>query len=70
MGTHKTALMIDEDLVGAARQVLGTKGLRDTVEAALQAVVDFDRRRRHVERLSAGPTDLSDPEIMAAAWGD
>jgi Arc/MetJ family transcription regulator len=68
MAVHKTALMVDDELVAAARAVLGTKGLRDTVDGALRAVVDADRRRRHVERLRAGPGDLGDPAVMARAW--
>ncbi len=67
-GVHKTALVVDDELVAAARVVLGTRGLRDTVDAALRAVVDADRRRRHVERLVAGPGDLGDPAVMAQAW--
>ena len=65
---HKTALVVDDELLGAAREVLGTRGVRDTVDAALRAVVDADRRRRHVERLLAGPGDLGDPVVMARAW--
>ena len=70
MVVHKTAVVVDDELVAAARAVLGTKGLRDTMEAALRAVVDGDRRRRHVERLSAGPGDLGDAGLMARAWRD
>lgn len=68
MGVHKTAVVVDDELVAAARAVLGTKGLKDTMDAALRAVVDADRRRRHVERLRAGPGDLGDPAVMAGAW--
>jgi Arc/MetJ family transcription regulator len=68
MTTHKTAIMIDDELVAAAREALGTKGLTATVDAALRFVLDAERRRRHVERLRAGPGDLGDSDVMHRAW--
>jgi Arc/MetJ family transcription regulator len=68
MASHKTAIVVDDELVAEARAVLGTKGLTSTIDAALRAVVDAERRRRHVERLRSGPGDLGDPDVMGRAW--
>ena len=66
---RKTTLTIDDDLVRRAADVLGTGGLKATVDAALQEVVAADARRRFVERLRAmRGLDLDQPEVMAGAW--
>lgn len=57
----KTSLSIDREKADAAAAVLGTKTLTATIDAALTAVVDFDRRQRLVERIrrdgGIGPSD-------------
>ena len=66
---RKTTLTIDDDLVRRAANVLGTGGLKATVDAALQEVVAADARRRFVERLRVmRGLDLDQPDIMAGAW--
>ena len=56
----KTSLSIDREKADAAAAVLGTRTLTATIDAALTAVVDLDRRRRLVERIrrdgGIGPT--------------
>jgi Arc/MetJ family transcription regulator len=64
---RKTSLRIDTDKVSAAREVLGTKTLTDTVDAALAEVVRLRRRRQLVELLFK-PGALDDPETMTGAW--
>lgn len=66
---HKTTLVLDDAKLRRARKVLGTKGIRDTVDRALDEVLALHARRRLVERLRrmAG-TDLDEPEVMAEAW--
>ncbi len=55
--------------VDAAREILGTVTLTDTVDAALAEVVHLRRRSRLVEVLfTPGALDLDDPEVMAGAW--
>lgn len=51
---RRTTIEIDDGLVEEAREVLGTRGLRDTVEAALTEAVRAARRRRLAERLVTG----------------
>lgn len=62
---RRTTIEIDDQLVDEARSALGTRGLRDTVEAALTEAVRAARRRRLAERLSTGRgLDLGE-EILA-----
>jgi len=62
---RRTTIEIDDDLLGKAREVLGTKGLRDTVEAALDQVVKAALRERLIRRFETGEgLDLGE-EILA-----
>lgn len=66
---HKTSFEIDTDKVAAAKEVLGTKTLTDTVDAALGEVVKLRQRRQLVELLfRPGALALDDPETMSEAW--
>jgi Arc/MetJ family transcription regulator len=68
-GKHKTSFEIDTDKVAAAKEVLGTKTLTDTVDAALAEVVKLRQRRQLVELLfRPGALALDDPEAMSGAW--
>ena len=66
---QKISFAIDPAKVAAAWEVLGTKGLTDTVDAKLTEVVKLEQRRRMLELLSSPVTlALDDPEVMAGAW--
>jgi Arc/MetJ family transcription regulator len=66
---HKTTLMLDDAKLRRARKVLGTKGIRDTIDRALDEVLAVDARRRLVERLrTMKGLDLDNAEVMAGAW--
>ena len=66
---RKTSFEIDFAKVDAARAVLGTKTLTETVDRALDEVVNLQLRRQLVEILSTpNATDLTNAEIMADAW--
>lgn len=51
---RRTSVVIDEDLVDSARTILGTKGIKDTIDVALTEVIRAERRRRLVERFRTG----------------
>ena len=69
MGTRKTSVEIDEELLEAAKRILETTTLKDTVEEAFREVVKVEARRQEVETLaSMTDLDLADPEVMAGAW--
>jgi len=47
----KTSLRIDREKVAEARTILGTETIADTVDAALDEVINLERRRRVMERI-------------------
>lgn len=66
---HKTSFEIDTEKVSAAKQILGTKTLTDTVDAALSEVVRSRQRQQLVELLfRPGALALDDAETMSRAW--
>ncbi len=66
---HKTSFEIDTEKVAAAKEILGTKTLTDTVDAALSEVVKSRQRKALVELLfRPGALELDDPEAMSGAW--
>jgi hypothetical protein len=66
---RKTSFEVDVAKVRAAKDILGTKTLTDTVDAALSEVVKLSQRRELLELLSTpGALELDDPDVMAGAW--
>lgn len=65
----RTVVDIDDELLAAAREALGTTTKVETVNRALAEVVALVARRRHLERLCAGGLpDLGDDALYDAAW--
>jgi hypothetical protein len=66
---RKTSFEVDFDKVDAAKGILGTRSLTDTVDAALGEVIKLRKRERLVALLfESGALDLDDPQTMAGAW--
>ena len=66
---RKTSFEVDVAKVQAAKEILGTTTLTDTVDAALSEVVKLRQRKALVELLfTPGALALEDPEVMAGAW--
>jgi hypothetical protein len=66
---HKTTLVVDDSKLERARELLGTKGIRETIDRALDEVIALDMRRRFADRLRAMEgLDLDDSEVMDQAW--
>ena len=66
---RKTSFQVDFEKVDSAKQILGTKSLTDTVDAALDEVIKLQRRRQLVDLLfTPGTLQLDDPVVMAGAW--
>jgi len=66
---RKTSFEIDTAKVDAAREILGTKTLTDTIDAALAEVVKLQQRRELIELLfDSDALALDDPEVMRGAW--
>ena len=69
MATRKTSVEIDEELLEAAKRILETSTVRETVEEALREVARVEARRLEVETLTRmKDLDLADPDVMAGAW--
>ena len=63
----KTSLEIDYDIAAEAARILGTKTLRDTVDASLREIVNARRRLELVALLSEpGRYDF---DALDDAWG-
>lgn len=66
---QKTSLEIDMQKVKVAREVLKTKTMTETVDAALDEIVKREAGRKLIEILDTpGMLELDDPEVMKGAW--
>lgn len=66
---RKTTLEIDDAVLDDAQRILGTRGIKDTVDAALREVRVHDERRELIAQLrTLEGLDLDDPEVMRRAW--
>jgi Arc/MetJ family transcription regulator len=69
----KRLIDVDDEVLEAARQVLGTETIKDTVNSALRASVQTAERQQRVnvaalKRFAEASRDLLDDEVMADAW--
>lgn len=66
---RRTTLEIDDDMLSQVREILGTKGVKDTVDEALREVLRREAGKRLIEWYKENE-DLHNPEIMSQAWPD
>ncbi len=66
----KRLIEVDDEKIDAVRDLLGTRTLKATVDAAFDEVLSLDRRRRALlaER-GVNLEALADPAKRQAAWG-
>lgn len=50
---HKTTLVVNDRKIARARRLLGTKGIRDTVDRALDEVIAVRERRKFVQEMAS-----------------
>ncbi len=66
---RKTSFEIDNDKVVAAREILGTKTLTETVDIALDEIVKLQQRKDLLDLLfDSDAVELDNPEVMRGAW--
>lgn len=66
---RKTTVAIDDALVAQASKILGTRGLKDAIDRALEEVLALDARRQAIQQLRAmDGLDLDQPEVLDQAW--
>jgi hypothetical protein len=63
----KTSIDINREAAGEAAEILGTKTLKATVDAALREVVSAEHRRQLAEEILAGMLAVPTPEEAARA---
>jgi Arc/MetJ family transcription regulator len=52
----KTSMVIDRDKVAEVREILGTRTIAETVDSALNEVINLAARRRLMERIRKSKT--------------
>lgn len=66
---HRTTLVLDEKQLAKVRKILGTKGIKDTIDRAFAEIVAMEQRKKLVEQLrTMDGLELDDPKVMARAW--
>jgi len=63
----KTSVEVDQDIVRQAAAILGTRTMRETIDAALREVVHAKRRLELIALL--GEEGRFDFDAAEAAWG-
>jgi Arc/MetJ family transcription regulator len=64
---RRTSLEIDEELLAQAQRVLGTSGVKDTVDRALDEILRADLRQRLAERIRTGDGIDRSEELLEAS---
>jgi len=64
---RRTSLEIDEEQLARAQEVLGTKGIKDTIDRALDEVLRADLRRRLGDRIATGDGIDRGEELLEAS---
>ena len=65
---HRTTIVLDQKKLAKVRRLLGTTGIKDTVEKAFDELLAMELRKRAVERLiKHDGLELTD-DVAADAW--
>ena len=62
--TRRTTIDIDDDLLARAQAALGTKGLKDTVDAALWEAVRRSLRQQLADQIESGEGIDRSPALL------
>jgi hypothetical protein len=69
MPKRKTSLEVDTEKVEAAKEILETRTMTETIDAALDEVVNLQLRQKFIEMLDTpGALELDNPDVMKGAW--
>jgi len=61
---RRTSIEIDERQLDRARSALGTTGIKDTIDRALDEVIRADLRRHLAERVKSGKGIDRGPDVL------
>jgi Arc/MetJ family transcription regulator len=68
---RKTTIEFDEKTEAEVEKVLGTRGLKATVDQSFRTVLALKARMEFIDQLrNMNGLDLDRPDIMAQAWAD
>jgi Arc/MetJ family transcription regulator len=62
--TRRTSIDVDDERLAQVQRVLGTTGLKDTVERAFDEVLRAELRRSLIERIRTGEGIDRSPELL------
>ena len=66
---HRTTLELDARKLAKVRRLLGTKGIKDTVERAFDEVLALEARKLALEQLrTMSGLELDNARVMSKAW--
>ena len=65
---RKTTLVVDDHRLAQAAAALGTKGMKATIDKALDEVIARAAREQAIEQLIALAPTLGDKDLMQSAW--
>jgi Arc/MetJ family transcription regulator len=67
----KTTIEFDEKTEAEVEKVLGTRGLKATVDQSFRTVLALKARMEFIDQLrSMDGLDLDRPDVMSHAWAD
>jgi len=66
---RRTSLDLDMGLLARAQEVLGTRGIKDTIDRALEEVIVAEARRWNIEYLR-NLESIDPDELRRQAWGE
>lgn len=64
---RRTSIELDEEQLSRAQEVLGTQGVKDTIERALEEVLRAALRKRLAERIRSGEGIDRGDEVFEAS---
>ena len=64
----KRLVDIDDTLLARARELLGAETMKEAVNRALSEVINLERRRMLIDRMTTGDGIELDEKTMRAAW--
>lgn len=67
---HRTTIEIDQLLLDRAREVLGTSGIRETVETAMREAINAELRRQLAAQIRSGEGFDTGPALLAQTRPD
>lgn len=66
--TRRTTIEIDDDVLAEVQAILGTKGLKDSVDTAFAELIRRKRMHDFIDKLSSGKLIELNPALRDEMW--